>query len=68
VLALSLERQLLPELRTLSRPAVFFNSGGRVIASSSPQFASGMRVSPRKKPTPRRRPIDWQLLPASSLR
>ena len=80
VLVSSLERQLLPALRTLSDPAVLLNSGGRVIASSSPQFASGMRVplpgtptpanTPRKSPdrTATRPPIDWHLLSASGLR
>jgi len=68
VLVSSLERQLLPALRTLSRPAVLLNSGGRVIASSSPEFASGMRVplpAARFKSQP---PIDWHLVPASGLR
>jgi hypothetical protein len=65
VLVSSLERQLLPALRTLSRPVVLLNSGGRVIASSSPEFASGMRVSLPKSQT--RRPIDWHLLPASGI-
>ena len=80
VLVSSLERQLLPALRTLSEPAVLLNSGGRVIASSSPQFASGMRVpltgtpapakTPRNSPdrTATRPPIDWHLLRASGLR
>ena len=73
VLVSRLERQLLPALRTLSRPAVLLNAGGRVIASSSPRFASGMRV--RLPDTDRetadssagRPPIDWHLLPASRL-
>jgi len=79
VLVSSLERQLLPALRTLSEPAVLLNSGGRVIASSSPQFASGMRVplpgtqKPARAPgsppgrTAARPPIDWRLLRASGL-
>lgn len=44
VLVSSLEHLLLPELRFLSRSAVLLNSGGRVIASSSPHFTSGMRM------------------------
>jgi hypothetical protein len=80
VLVSNLERQLLPALRMLSEPAVLLNSGGRVIASSSPQFASGMRLlvpgtpapakPPRSSPgrTATRRPIDWHLLPASGMR
>jgi len=80
VLVSSLERRLLPALRTLSEPAVLLNSGGRVIASSSPRFASGMRVplpgtpapakTPRNPPgrTATRPPIDWHLLPASGIR
>jgi hypothetical protein len=80
VLVSSLERQLLPALRTLSEPTVLLNSGGRVIASSSPRFASGMRVplpgtpaparTPRNSPGPTaiRPPIDWHLLPASGMR
>ena len=80
VLVLNLERQLLPALLTLSKPGVLLNSGGRVIASSSPQFASGMRVrlpgtptpakTPRNSPgrTATRPPVDWHLLPASGMR
>jgi hypothetical protein len=80
VLVSSLERELLPELRTLSRPAVLVNAGGRVIASSSAQFASGMRVPVPGAATSakssrsssgraaRRPPIDWHLLPASGQR
>jgi methyl-accepting chemotaxis protein-like sensor len=68
VLVSSLERQLLPALRSLSRPAVLLNSGGRVIASSSAEFASGMRVPIADAPTRRRPPIDWHLLPASGIR
>ena len=80
VLVSSLERRLLPALRTLSKPTVLLNSGGRVIASSSPQFASGMRVplpnTPAPAKTPRnstgrtatRPPINWHLLPASGIR
>jgi hypothetical protein len=80
VLVSSLERQLLPALRTLSEPAVLLNSGGRVIASSSPQYASGMHVPLPNTPTPAktprnspgraatRPPIDWHLLPASGIR
>src|SRR5262245_17913225 len=74
VLVSSLERQLLPALRTLTRPAVLLNSGGRVIASSSPEFASGMRVpiaDHTKSASGRRsarRQIDWHLLPASGIR
>jgi len=80
VLVSNLQRQLLPALRTLSEPALLLNSGGRVIASSSPQFASGMHVplpgtptpakTPRNSPgqTAARPPIDWHLLPASGMR
>lgn len=75
VLVSSLERQLLPALRTLACPAVLLNSAGRVIASSAPEYASGMRVQlparPASKSGPkrilRRPPLDWHLLPASSL-
>lgn len=67
VLVSSLERRLLPALLTLSRPAVLLNSGGRVIASSSPEFASGMRVPLPAAAPERRPPIDWHLLPASKL-
>jgi len=63
VLVSSLEGVLLPELRTLSEPAVLLNSGGRVIGSSSPDFASGMRLPPRDSPTRAGSPpMDWQLL------
>lgn len=76
VLVSSLERQLLPALRTLSRPAVLLNSAGRVITSSSPEFASGMRVPLPDTPTqanPSRRnasrpAVNWHLLPASQIR
>jgi hypothetical protein len=80
VLVSNLERQLLPALRTLSEPTVLLNSGGQVIASSCPQFASGMRVPLPGTPTPAktsrnspgqaatRPPIDWHLLPASRMR
>jgi DNA-binding FadR family transcriptional regulator len=80
VLVSNLQRQLLPALRTLSEPAVLLNSGGRVIASSSPQFATGMQVPlpgtpapakiPRNSPgqTAARPPIDWHLLPTSGIR
>jgi hypothetical protein len=67
VLVSSFERRLLPALRTLSRPAVLLNAGGRVIASSSPEFASGMRVPVPESRARRRPPIDWHLVPASSL-
>jgi hypothetical protein len=73
VLVSSLERQLLPALRTLSRPAVLLNAGGRVIASSSAEFASGMRVpiADHTDVAPGRRSarpqIDWHLLPASGI-
>ena len=67
VLVSSLEGLLLPELRTLSRPAILLNSGGRVIASSSPDFASGMRVPLPE--TPSRSDagppaMDWHLIAA----
>ena len=69
VLVSSLERQLLPALRTLSRPAVLLNAGGRVIASTSPQYASGMRVPVPAAPTTTTTttdasPLGWHLLPA----
>jgi hypothetical protein len=68
VLVSSLERRLLPALRSLSRPAVLLNAGGRVIASSSPEFASGMRVPVPATRSRRRSPVDWHLVPASGLR
>jgi hypothetical protein len=68
VLVSSLERRLLPALQSLSRPAVLLNAGGRVIASSSAEFASGMRVPIADAPAPTRPPIDWHLLQASELR
>jgi len=76
VLASRLERRLLPALRTLRRPAVLLNAGGRVVASSSPEFASGMRVRLPDRPATRNRstrarprpPLDWHLLPVPGIR
>jgi len=45
VLVASLERQVLPMLASLPRPVVLAGADGRVIASNSPHWAPGQRLS-----------------------
>lgn len=44
ILVASLERRVLPTLVALGRPVALTNAAGRIIASSAPELAPGLRV------------------------
>jgi hypothetical protein len=50
VLASSVERRVIPALTAIPRPVVLANTDGRVIASNSPQWTPGLRVTVPDKP------------------
>jgi hypothetical protein len=69
VLVASLERRIMPRLCALGEPVLLINRGGRIIASTSAEFAPGTRVGAidgaRSRADVTVPGIDWRLVPAS---